>query len=780
MHKEHGKFLFLTFLVLFLVCVVSRAPAAKKKKTFHGKSRAAIVARARRMARVFHASSDLRPMAQLLLVSRTPAAYAGVQRYAQAHINTSVGALAWFAIGYARTLDHQYALAIPALKKAKPRIGELSDYVDYFLASAQQASGASQEAAVTLSDFDKHYPDSILSRDACVIAANALLAQGQVEAAIALLHAHRAPYRADIELVLGRAEARAGNISEALEALRRVYFTMLVTPEAEVAKAELQSLATQKLISPPTMAERKERAELLVQQHRASDAVQEYKSLVEEVPSAEQPALNVALAGALWHSGKDDEARHLLEKLPDTDDELNAQRIYYLIEVSRSDEQKIADLITRLRATAPESPWFQESLLAIANIYLLKNDYATSQRFFAELAERFPEGKHGSYASWKSAWLLLRQGDVAAAKPAFEEHIAHYPGSQETPNALYWRGRLAEEEKDSALARTYYQKISERYRHSYYAELSREQLRDLSESGGAADLQLLDKIPPSPHAAHFLLASPVDDLQAQKSLLLENSGMVDFAVRELQSAHVDGDSDWRVAQIAKLYSENGRYINAIEALKRATPAYYSFEIAELPRPLWEELFPRPYWSDLKRYAAANQLDPFLVASLIRQESEFNATAISSANAVGLMQLLPKVGKQLAKSARIKHYNPSMLVDPTINLQLGTLYFKQLLNKYDGQIEYALAAYNAGSDRVDDWRKNKYRDVHEFVESIPFTETRQYVEAILRNVDIYQLLYPTGAGLNTKRAQAAGKRYRKEKIQLTRISPLVTRKPETRN
>jgi soluble lytic murein transglycosylase len=129
-----------------------------------------------------------------------------------------------------------------------------------------------------------------------------------------------------------------------------------------------------------------------------------------------------------------------------------------------------------------------------------------------------------------------------------------------------------------------------------------------------------------------------------------------------------------------------------------------------------------------------------VASLIRQESEFNPAAISPANAMGLMQILPSVGHQLAKSEKIKGFNDAMLLDPSTNIQLGTLYFKQLLAKYDGHLEYALAAYNAGSGRVDDWRKNNYRDIHEFVESIPFTETREYVEAIMRNVAVYQRLY----------------------------------------
>jgi len=129
--------------------------------------------------------------------------------------------------------------------------------------------------------------------------------------------------------------------------------------------------------------------------------------------------------------------------------------------------------------------------------------------------------------------------------------------------------------------------------------------------------------------------------------------------------------------------------------------------------------------------------------LIRQESEFNPNAVSRANAVGLMQLLPKTGKQVAKQEKIKRYNSSQLYTPAVNLELGTRYFRGMVDRYSGALEYALAAYNAGTERVTDWAgQGQYRDPQEFVESIPFTETREYVQAILRNASLYKQLYGT--------------------------------------
>ena len=107
-----------------------------------------------------------------------------------------------------------------------------------------------------------------------------------------------------------------------------------------------------------------------------------------------------------------------------------------------------------------------------------------------------------------------------------------------------------------------------------------------------------------------------------------------------------------------------------------------------------------------------------------------------------MQLLPVTGKTVAKEEKLRHFNSSQLFVPGVNLQLGTRYFKAMVDKF-GSFEYALAAYNAGSDRVEDWLSaGKYRDPQEFVESIPFTETREYVQAILRNASVYRQLYGT--------------------------------------
>jgi soluble lytic murein transglycosylase len=193
----------------------------------------------------------------------------------------------------------------------------------------------------------------------------------------------------------------------------------------------------------------------------------------------------------------------------------------------------------------------------------------------------------------------------------------------------------------------------------------------------------------------------------------------------------------------------------MRALKRALPYSASAPIKAIPLVYWRILFPEPWWETIKAESAKNNLDPYLVASLIRQESEFDPSVVSYANAWGLMQLLPAVGKAMAKQEGMNHFQTFQLLDPETNIRLGTRYLRQMMDRFGGVQEYALAAYNAGDNRVVDWEAaGPYHGMDEFVESIPFTQTREYVEAILRNEDTYKAIDDFARSQSPERTGAA--------------------------
>lgn len=707
------------------------------------RARAAVAEKAReqRAQAAFAESADLKPMATQLHETHSNAAFSAVEAYAKRHGTSEAAALAWLTLGLAYAQDQKFEKAISAYKNAKVSAWELSDYVDFYLANAYRSLGRTQDVVVVLDGFDKRYPESIFVRDAALTLATVLSSIGADDRAVLTLEPLREPTRSDVEAALGRAYAAIGKKEIAIEALRNVYYNMPMSGQAEDSGALLKRLVGSGPYA--TLEMRKQRADLLVRGRRASQAISEYKQMIAENSPKQTPGIEVALANALYKVNRQAEAKQVLLNIDGAKDEVAAQRLYLLAELARSsgDDSAHAQTLQELRVAHSTSGWFQEALLSAGNKFLLRRDFEQAAAHYQELAEKFTGAKYGASSHWKSAWLRYRMGNRDAAKKQFERHIVLFPSSNETANALYWRGRMAEDDGEPAVARAYYQKLSDRFRNYYYAVIARERLRMIGVLE-TASVTLLDNIQPvAPTPRYLGSADGISHPRLNKSRLLTNGGLYDLATRELQQAITDGEQRWALGELVALQRESGKPHRALQTLKKYLPSYFAVDLGSLPRPFLEVLFPKAYWDAVRNHSNENELDPYLVASLIRQESEFNPAAVSHANAYGLMQLLPSVGRQVAREVKLRPFSTSRLLEPTANIKLGTRYFRQMINENGGQVEYALAAYNAGGHRVNQWLDGaSYRDIHEFVESIPFTETREYVQAIMRNVSVYKRLY----------------------------------------
>ena len=193
-------------------------------------------------------------------------------------------------------------------------------------------------------------------------------------------------------------------------------------------------------------------------------------------------------------------------------------------------------------------------------------------------------------------------------------------------------------------------------------------------------------------------------------------------------------------EAARLAARQEKYLRAAENTRRAFPGYLTADLGELPREAWELLFPLPYWDVIHRESQRRGVDPFLVAGLIRQESRFESEAVSSAGALGLMQLMPPTARQLDRNRRLSR---ERILEPERNIRLGVLHLSQLLRRFDGNVEKAVAAYNGGGARVAQWTKELPADIPAFVESIPLEQTRNFVYIVLRNYQFYRDLYGGG-------------------------------------
>jgi soluble lytic murein transglycosylase len=688
----------------------------------------------------FKASEQLRPMAQQLAITRSAAAYSGVENYAHAHPGEGAAA-AYLALGHAYMLDHRYADAAATFRRANASGTALDDYADYLGAQASIQAGHGADAYPLLEHFAEKHPESIFNTNAPVLLANAYMQQNDPQGALRVLTplADTAQgSHVDFRFALGRAYQMAGDTTHAAAAFRAIYVNFPLSMEAAQARAQMQAMNM-----PPTAAERKVHADRLFNAKRYTEAGEEYHA-IERDSSGLSPADRDALT--IYAAACDMKMKHIsrreVEKLPNTNDDSAALKFYLLAELSRDehDETTHDSLIAQMVQRFPTSRWLEEALYSGGNMYLLKHDAKQATYHYSLLVKMFPNSTYAASAHWRTAWLNYRLHNYTDAARLMDEQIQGYSAGIEVPSALYWRGRIYEEqEQNFAQAANYYHALTASYINFYYAILARQRLNVLKgQTATAAPAAVLSSVP-KPVVPFLTGELPENEPHLIKARLLANAALNEYIGPEVQASPTS--NEWGALAQAEIFTSYGETMRAIQAMKRSGISFFALPLDQVPTVYWKMLFPQPYWSDLVANSQKNGLDPYLVASLIRQESEFNAGVVSHANAWGLMQLLPSVGKSMAKKDGVKGFSTNSLLDPAVNLQLGTTNLRVVLDRFGGQNEYALAAYNAGDVPVRQWMSaGSYKDIAEFVESIPYTETREYVQAILRNREIYRALY----------------------------------------
>ncbi|WP_263385449.1 transglycosylase SLT domain-containing protein [Granulicella arctica] len=724
----------------------SKKVAGKGVKPVPGRhaSRVALpppTAQSRKLTSAFIASTQLRPMAQQLASTRSAAAYEGVLSYGRSHPGDGA-ATAYLALGHAYMLDHRYADAVNAYRQANTAGNALDDYADYLGAQAALQASHGADAYALLDHFADRHPDSIFVANAPVLLANAYIQQGNPQGALTVLQPLASSPQAahgDFRYTLGRAYQLSGDTGHAATIYRSIYLTLPLSYEAGQSKTQLQAMGVQL-----TAAERKSHADQLFDAKHYAEASDDYHSIGKNDPSlstADRNGLEIYVAVC------DLKLKHLnrreVEALPETSDDSAALKFYLFSELDRNEGNLSGHdaLIAQMVQRYPQSRWLEEALYSGGNMYLLKHDAANAINDYSQLVHLFPNSTYAPSAHWRAAWMSYRLRKYADAARLMDEQIQAFKGGTEIPSALYWRGRILEDEEHNfGQAVNYYKAVSDAYPNFYYAILARQRLAVLSSQTPAEPAVFLASVKP-PEIPDLTGDLPENDVHLIRARLLANAALNEYIGPEILASPTS--SQWGALAQAEIYASFGEYTRSLQSMKHSGLSFFGLPFDEVPVIYWRLLFPQPYWSDLVANSEKNGLDPYLVASLIRQESEFNAGVVSHANAYGLMQLLPSVGKAMAKKQGMKNFNQNQLLNPVTNLQLGTMNLKLVLDRFGGQKEYALAAYNAGDTPIRAWlATGDYKDIPEFVESIPYTETREYVQAILRNREMYRQLYPS--------------------------------------
>ena len=657
-------------------------------------------------------------------------------------------AFARLAKGARAIADEDFAAGLSLLNGLDLQTSPAADYARYYTGVALVGLSRFVEADAVFTAMLARARDGYLKEAVPLRAAEVALARedtARAEAILRRLVAENLSVPEDALLALAQVEESLGHREQALETYRRIYYDSPLSQQAIDAQVGIERLQSSSVISSDLVARAQRRAQRLFDARRWAQARAGFEAVAKAVEGDTRDLVMLRIAECDYYLDRNRAARDGVKPFL-KDSSLGAEARYFHLSAIREmgDRTTYASLARELVADFPNSEWAAETLNGLASHHLVVDEDAEADLVFRELATRFPRHRYAERAAWKAGWAAYRARRLDEAIRLFDSAAAAFPRADYRPSWLYWSGRSRDQLNDGATANERYRLVVSDYRNSYYGRL-------------AAALLTTRREPVLPAVSETVAVNiaptkvpPTDALMRELTALQ----LYDDALREVQYAQrVWGDTPPLQATTAWIRHRQGFGLKAqerfnsirgaITTMRRAYPQFLAAGGEDLPVDVLQIIFPLDYWPLIQKYSQLHGLDPYLIAALMAQESTFTAEIRSSANARGLMQIMPATGRMYARKVGMKGFTTASLLQPETNVRLGTQYFKDLVDRFGG-VHYALAGYNAGEHRVVRWQSEAPGlPVDEFIDNIPFPETQNYVKRIIGTTEDYRRLYGTG-------------------------------------
>ncbi len=630
-------------------------------------------------------------------------------------------------------------------------IAEQTSVADYALSlrgAALEQAGKTQEARAVYQELMQSHPTSLRARDAALRAADLLSKAGQGSAIPLLLKDFAASDDPAALLLSAKAYEQSSDQTRALAAYRRLYFYAPESAESAEAATAIARLGS--TTSPATTEEAITRADRLYSAKRYADALAAYTDAFAKFPVTATTENQLRRGITAYILRKTPDAVAALNAIPTSAGETHAEAMFYLAQTYARAKQweQARATAEEMRRVFPNSNFTPRTFVAVGQIAQDANNTADASYFKRAAVNGFGNSIEVAQAQFDLAWDAHEAKNYAESSRMLTEHLAYY-ADKNTDNrgrAGYWAARDSERAGKLAEARALYEAMLARYDANWYGYLAKQRLDAMGRNAPAKSF------PPDSIVARAIAnlktvtvaeetAGPDEDARIIKADQLSNIGLDDWAQKELaKAAEKNPDSPKINLALAKIYRSDDDNVRALNTLRRSFPDYSQMKPEEMTREQWDVFYPLAYWDIIVQESKARSLDPYQVAGLIRQETIFMTRARSGAAAYGLMQVLVPTGRLTARKYGVsREITAESLFEPRLNIQLGTAYLRDQIDKF-GRIEYVAAAYNAGPNRAVQWKASLPLEIDEWAEAVPFKETRGYVQGVVRNRLQYLRLY----------------------------------------
>ena len=624
----------------------------------------------------------------------------------------------------------------------------VADYALFMRADALEQTGKTREARAIFQQLIQEHPSSLRAREATLRAADLLVKGGEASAVPLLLKDLAANDDAVALLATAKAYEQTSDPTRALASYRRLYFFAPGSEQAAEAATAITRL--QSTVSPASVEEAITRADRLYATKKYNDALTAYTEAFARFPATATTQNQLRRGIAAYNVRKTPDAVSALTAIPTSAGETRAEALSYLAQTYARAKQwdQARATAEELRRSFPTSSVTPRTFVSVGQIAKEAKNTVDASYFLRAAVNGFGSSIDVAQAQFDLAWEAHEAKNFSESSRMLTEHLAYY-ADKNTDNrgrSGYWAARDSERAGKMAEARALYEAMQARYDANWYGYLAKQRLDVITRTTQPKTF------PPDSIVARAVAnlktvtvaeesAGPDADTRIIKADQLSNIGLDEWALKELATVgELAPDSPKINLAIARIYRSDDDNVRALNTLRRSFPDYSQMKPEEMTREQWDVFYPLNYWDIIVQESKNRSLDPYQVAGLIRQETIFMTRARSSANAYGLMQVIVPTARLTARKYGVnREITVDSLYEPRLNIQLGTAYLRDQIDKY-GRLEYVAAAYNAGPGRVVQWKATLPLEMDEFAEAVPFKETRGYIQGVIRNWLQYVRLY----------------------------------------
>jgi len=490
------------------------------------------------------------------------------------------------------------------------------------------------------------------------------------------------------------------------------------------------------------------RAEALVELHRNRQGLDLVRTVTSHLALPEPLACRARFVEgrALRKERRHTEAQEVLAPVVRqcTDPDLRV-RALYLLATSQSvvAPPKAVKTFDTLAEDYPENALADDALFVAADLLAQDGELQGALERLDRIADRYPQGDQLGEALFKAFWLHHRWDDDAAGLPYLDRLERAFAGREETydvERARYWRARVLDRQGKPAEALGTWEALALEHPATYYGLLARERLAERDPVRAAKVAVRLAEPVTATVPDSFGAGSLLEDPHFRAGAELLRLGFDDAASSELLAARRAGQPAEAQRLLVQALARTGDLRSAHGVARLSLRGDLAGPLTSSNRAFWDIAYPDAFRDLVARYTRGSTVEPELLQALMREESALDPRALSWAGAVGLTQLMLPTAREVARVLRLKSPTVERLQDPATSIQLGSAYLAGLLHRFDGNVAYALASYNAGASAVQRWRSARPNlDLDAWVEEIPLSETRGYVKRVVRSWNTYRLL-----------------------------------------